>query len=578
MPHPFPLDRVPQEVREHLAAALDSTDSSAISVLSATEARLPSGELVRVVDAVLPGSPNVVRRTTFTDAGEIRPVAEVEALAGRRLFVPDFSPAHDFPLGRKDPVTIDPRTNDWSLSECETAVETITVTIPPTGAAAKADVYLLADTTGSMGGIIAAVQAGASAILGHPGLAGFDVAWGVGNYRDFPVGTGLNSYAFAHQLAPTVSHPAADAAISAWAAGEGSDLPEGQLYALSQLATDPSIGWRPDSKRIVVWFGDAPGHDPICTDLTGLAVAITEASATAELQSAEVTVVAVSTVTGAPAALDDDPDATSGDYGTCTPAGSAGQATRITAATGGTHTTGIDTDTIATTLGDLIASAVAATGSVRLVPTGDTAQFVESVTPAAYGPLPGDVEHVLTFEVSWRGMKGCLERDQVFTGTIDVVADGVVVAGKRVRVTVPKCRYHYAVEMVCGLEREEREDCHPVVPGRYATALTIYNPSTCTVSIEKRFAPLVLDGKVIGREPDVVDAKRFARIKLEPGQATMDDCCALREAVGPVNGLLLGVLDIVSDNPLSISAVHTSDEKGTGIALATRSVEARRAP
>lgn len=575
MPQPFPLDRVPQEVRDHLAAELGSAD---VTVLSATEARMPSGELVRVVDAVAPGAPNVVKRTTFTDDGLIRPVSEVEALAGRRVFVPDFTPEAVRPMGDREPVTIDPKSNDWRLSQCERAVETITVTIPPTGAAAKADVYLLADTTGSMSGILAAVQAGASSILNHPGLAGFDVAWGVGNYRDFPVGTGLNSYAFAHQLSPTTSHAAADTAIGTWAADEGSDTSEGQLYALHQLGTDPGIGWRADSKRIVVWFGDAPGHDPICPELSGLAAAITEATATADLQAAGITVVAVSTVTGPPLGLDDDPNADAGDYGACTPAGSPGQAGRVTAATGGSHTSGIDVDTIATVLGDLIASAVASTASVSLVPTGDSAAFVESITPPSYGPLPGDEQHVLQFEVTWVGVKACAERRQVFTGTIDVVADGVVVASKTVRVTVPPCRYHYTVEMLCGVEREDRDDCHPVVPARYATAVTIYNPSTCTAVIEKRLAALVVDGKVIGREPDVVDAKRFARIKLEAGQATMDDCCALREAVEPAPGLLVAVLDIVSDKPLSVSAVHTSDVKGGGLTLTTRAIEPRRAP
>ena len=156
-------------------------------------------------------------------------------------------------------MTIDPKSNEWTLSKCEVGRETIHVTIPPSGASPKADVYLLADTTGSMTGILDAVKAGASSILNHPGLAGFDVAWGVGNYRDFPVGTGLNSYAFQHQLAPTTVKPDADAAISTWTADEGSDGSEGQLNALQLLATDASIGWRADAKPIVVWFGDAPG-------------------------------------------------------------------------------------------------------------------------------------------------------------------------------------------------------------------------------------------------------------------------------------------------------------------------------
>ena len=52
---------------------------------------------------------------------------------------------------------------------------------------AKADVYLLADTTGSMGSIIGAVQAGIDTIVNDPAFSGLDVAWGAGNYKDFPI-------------------------------------------------------------------------------------------------------------------------------------------------------------------------------------------------------------------------------------------------------------------------------------------------------------------------------------------------------------------------------------------------------
>jgi hypothetical protein len=119
--------------------------------------------------------------------------------------------------------------------------------VPPFGGPPKADVYLLADTTGSMVPVLAAVQAGATAIVNDPSLAGFDVAWGVGNYRDFPVPT-PNSYAFQPQLSPS-SNPATNAAdavleIGKWTAAEGSDGSEGQLFALQQIATDPAIGWR----------------------------------------------------------------------------------------------------------------------------------------------------------------------------------------------------------------------------------------------------------------------------------------------------------------------------------------------
>jgi hypothetical protein len=591
---------VPDEVRAHLAASLGS---DAIIVTEAGAARLPTGGTVRAFHAAVDGRPNQVTAVTLDESGELRPLASLVAELGRNPFVPDFTvagPGHE--RAPREPVTIDPRSNDWRLSQCERATETITVTVPTTGTAAKADVYLLADSTGSMSSIIDAVKAGAAAILSDPALAAFDVAWGVGNYRDFPV-PGTNSYAFQHQLSPTTDHTQVDLAVGAWSANEGGDTSEGQLFALHELATNAGIGWRTDSKRIVVWFGDAPGHDPICTDLTGLASAITEASVTAELTGAEITVVAVSTTTGPADALDDDPDADAGDYTTCPGAGTAGQATRISAATGGSHTTGVDPSTVVATLSVLIADAVASTGNVHLEPSPQVAPFIESITPAGgYGPLAGDEEHVLTFEVVWVGARPCRDKDQVVTGTIDVVADGVVVAAKRVRVTVPKCRYHYSVEVVCGdqpprrsssgedhgshggsheADKDDRGLACAVVAGHYATAVTIYNPSTCTAVIEKRFAPLVLHGATIGREPDQVPAKRFAKIELEAGHATLDDCCALEEAVGPGSGLVLGVLDIVSDRPLSVSAVHTARELGGkpgGPAITTRAIEPLMAP
>ncbi len=297
--------------------------------------------------------------------------------------------------------------------------------------------------------------------------------------------------------------------------------------------------------------------------------------------AANITVVAISTTTGAPAALDDDPTNGALDYtATCgTPGGTPGQATRITAATpGGSHTTGINAAGIVATLTALIEAAVTATGNVRLVPSPGIVDFVDSITPpAGYGPLPGDTEHMLTFDVIWEGIRACAPEPQIFTGTLDVVADGDVVASKTVRITVPACRYHHSVEMLCGTHKDREEECEPVVPGRYATAVTIYNPSACTVVIEKYFAPLVLREEVIGREPRTVPAKPFAQIKLGPGEATMDDCCSLEEAVGRFGGAFtLGVLDLVADHRLEVVAIHTatSPEK-VGVSIHTRPIEPR---
>lgn len=133
----------------------------------------------------------------------------------------------------------------------------------------RADVYLLADTTGSMFTVIDAVKAGADAIV-NASYGGVAIAFGVGNYRDLPE----TSPPFVPQLALTADKAAVVGEINTWAATAGGDLSEGQLLALQQLAEPPGgpIGWRANSKRMIVWFGDAPGHDPICAAISALGV------------------------------------------------------------------------------------------------------------------------------------------------------------------------------------------------------------------------------------------------------------------------------------------------------------------
>jgi hypothetical protein len=555
------------EARKYLAKELKTEDIEVVGREVAVIAK--TGEQLLRLTAIAPGGANVPRQVVVDSSGKVRDLAETG-----RFFLPHIGAAR--PAGGPPArVTIDPSVNDLTLERCRGQSEVLTVTVPVSGATPKADVYLLADTTGSMGSVIDAVKLGVGAIVGNPALAGFDVAYGVGNYKDFP----NDPYAFDNQLSPTTDTTQVSAAIGTWTADGGSDGPEGQLFALHRLATDPAIGWRPDARRIIVWFGDAPGHDPVCAAISGDLADITEGSVTAELQAAPAIIAAVSTTTSYPAGLDDDPTAGAADYGVCgTPGGLAGQAMRIAAATGGSHTTGIDAAAIVTTLVDLIQAAVTSTGNVRLVPSPTIADFVESISPpAGYGPLPGDVEHQLPFDVVWVGARKCREQDQVVEGTIDVVADGVVVAQKSVRITVPACRYHHAVEVLCGTRRPEGESrCETVVPGRYATAVTIYNPSSCTVEIEKRLARLVSHGEAVGREPRKTPAQTFAHIKLGPGEATMDDCCALEEALGSSGGAIaLGVLDIVASHPLEVVAVITStDAKGVaGATVHTRHVE-----
>jgi hypothetical protein len=477
-------------------------------------------------------------------------------------------------------ITISPTENKLALRPGDTSDEVITVVIPANSSIPKADVYFLADTTGSMGSILSAVQGGANNVLTALNGLGLDFAFGVGNYKDFP----NDPYAFQHQLSPTNVAANVTTAISAWSASGGNDTPEGDLFALDRLAESPGggIGWRSGSKRIVVWFGDAPGHDPVCPAIAGLGAAITEASATAKLVTEKIIVLAISTATPG---LDDDPKTSAADYApTCgAPGGAAGQGTRIASATGGQFVTGINPSNIVTTIINLVKTAVSTINNVSLLAAGGTAPFVTAISPAGgYGPLAGDIEHKLKFEVRFTGVVPCQEKDQVFTGTLDVVVDGTVVTRKRVEITVPACpeRHSYSVKFVCGRQPADRCDCAPVRPGIYATEINIHNYQDVEIAIEKRFVPVVWAGVASGREPRVAPSRAEDKITLPPHTATMDDCCRITEllfggvAPSPVP-LTIGFLEIISDKELSVTAVYTvSDLTSGAVSIAVEQIAA----
>ena len=497
-----------------------------------------------------------------------------EQLPGPDPFTLASSPFPVPPVARAAPVTIQPNTNVLTLNPGETLDETITVTLPKHAGTPKADVYFLADTTGSMGGVLAAVQAGANNILSALSGLGLDLMFGVGHYRDFPPAT---PSPFTHQLNPTGVAANITAAIGTWSATGGGDLPEGQFLAFDRLAQPPggSIGWRGGARRIIVWFGDAPGHDPICTAISGLGSAVTEASITAKLVAEQIIVLAISTATPG---LEAAPAPLSTDYtGTCgAPGGAAGQATRLAAATGGAFVTGINPASIVNTIINLVTAAVSNINNVKLVPSATIAPFVGSITPAGgYGPLSGDTEHVLKFEVKFRGLP-CRDETQVFNGTLEVVADGAVVAAKKVEITVPACKpkaRRYSVKFVCGTQ-EAGCGCAPVRPGQYATQISIHNHSGETVEVRKHLIPVVLAGAPVGREPRVAKTRAEDAIKLPPHTATMDDCCRITELLfgAPVGALTIGLLEIVASGDVSVTAVYT-----TGSSINVRSIAAHAA-
>jgi hypothetical protein len=204
--------------------------------------------------------------------------------------------------------------------------------IPP-----KPDIYFLCDTTGSMFSVIEQMKTDASTIMSHISAIQPNAWFGVGNYKDFPYDT----YAFNHQQSLTSDTSAVQTAIDNWFAGGGADGPEAQFYALTEIANTPAIGWRSESTKIVVWFGDAPAHDPVPMAATGYTYDITEATVTSALQSSGVKIIAISSTTGAYVnGLDGDPLYLGGDYNSyygIIEGGTPGQASRLSSATGGSY-------------------------------------------------------------------------------------------------------------------------------------------------------------------------------------------------------------------------------------------------
>jgi hypothetical protein len=271
---------------------------------------------------------------------------------------------------------------------------TITKTVTVSEATGAVDVFFLADVTGSMFDVLGAVKTSAATILSNVVAAnpGADLRFGVGQYRDVGDTAPVNPYQLqwdVDQGADAAANRAgALTAINNWVASGGDDIAEGQLPALKGVADDTD--WRTGSTRILVWFGDAPGHDP--------RDGVSEAAATTALQTASIEVQAIGTDTGVANDLNADPTL----YGSV--GGSAGQATRITTATGGAYRSGINSAAIVDEIEDAIASAINTYSVVGLDLSEAPAGVSVSASPTSYvGTYDRSVLRTFDFSVTFTG-------------------------------------------------------------------------------------------------------------------------------------------------------------------------------
>ena len=295
-----------------------------------------------------------------------------------------------------------------------------TPAIPPNPA-----IVFLADTTGSMGPALANVQAGATPIMNVVQAAQPTAVFGVAEYRDQ-----FDAFAFQLNQALTANIPTAQAAINGWVAGGGGDTMEAQLNALTQLA---GLAYPAGSTPIIVWFGDASGHDP--------SLGATLASTILALQNGGITVLAVD-VGLAPATFSDGLDNT-------------GQATAIAAATNGSFLLAPNPAQVSATilagLQNLPADVSMATNCAapitasfapasQIVTSGTDAVFTETITVAA-NAAPG-----VYACIDWAIING--------QAMVDAAGDLIV---ERKRITV--------VAATCDPTQNPHGNQKPVAPG-----------------------------------------------------------------------------------------------------------------
>lgn len=261
-----------------------------------------------------------------------------------------------------------------------------------------------------MGGAIANLQSGMSALISSVKAVQPDAEFAVADYKDFDSG---DPYAFDVKSQLTANATDATHAVNMLSASGGGDWEEAQLNALWQIGSGGgAITFRTGSSRVVVWFGDAPGHDP--------SNGHTQADAIASLQGVGAKVLAVSVG-------DNQLDA-------------YGQATAITGATGGLLYSGVDT----TALSDTILAGLSALPSTvtpvpscdpglsvgfdaasKTVTSGNDATFDETVTLAADATPGATLTCTTDFQVN--GAVGASGYTQTLTVTVAKKAPDLVV-------------------------------------------------------------------------------------------------------------------------------------------------------
>jgi hypothetical protein len=168
--------------------------------------------------------------------------------------------------------SLTPETLEATLEPGESVSETKSVFLP--GIIPKADVIFSFDLTGSMGDELLLAKSEAIDIMNSLDTLISDAWFSVTSFMDYPYyyndyhdysstygDSYYGDYPYHLDLSLTSDKTAVQAAINGLILGYGADGPESYTRALYESYSDPAVGWRTGTKRIVIMIGDAPPHD-----------------------------------------------------------------------------------------------------------------------------------------------------------------------------------------------------------------------------------------------------------------------------------------------------------------------------
>lgn len=137
----------------------------------------------------------------------------------------------------------------------------------------------------------------------------------------------------------------------------------------------------------------------------------------------------------------------------------------------------------------------------------------------------------------------------------------------------PRTIYRYPVRLHCGHQEDCCGTCASLLPGRYATSISIFNGAEKPVPVAQAVLLTTFAGATTGRWPESSGIRSRERIEIGSMETTVVDCCTVQrmlvgaEVQGP-NPMTSGTVLIESQVPLHVTATYTMvTGGGTGASI-----------